>query len=206
MAEDKTTSHKYTDRIYIEAARFRVKNKDFFHLKNLYVTLHEWLIEEGWVKSSDTEFPEAYYLHRDTKDGSDIWIFWRPEKVPTGNTYYKYRLDIDWHMILMREAEVMHEGQKFKTNWGEVEIKIWAREELDFNKEWRKHWLLKNIHDIFRLRIFKKDVEAHKLELYREAYRFQEAIKTYMKLKTYMPEPELSEFYPPLGLGSAKAQ
>ncbi|MBD3310502.1 hypothetical protein GF351_04740 [Candidatus Woesearchaeota archaeon] len=205
MAAKGGSKHKYTDRIYIEAAQMRVKNRDFFHLKNLYITLHEWLCEEGWIPENgkDINFPEIYYLHRDhPKTGTEVWLFWRPEKEI--NSYYKYRLDIDWHCILIREAEVMHEGQKFKTNWGEVEIKIWAREELDYSWTWRNHWFLKHIHDLFRRRIFKTSTEVHKLELYREAYRFHEAIKTYLKLKTYLPEPELQEFFPQLGLGTPK--
>ena len=194
--------HTYTDRKFLEAATFRIKFKDYFHLKLLYIMMHEWLVDEKYATREDSDFPENFYMHRETqRSGTEKWIWWRLTKVPTDNTYYRYVLDLDFHVILLKEAEVMHKGTKFKTNWGEVEIKVWANLEGDYEHKWRDHPILKHFEELFRKRIFWADFQMHKNEFFREAYRFQEAIKTYLKLRTYLPEPELEEFYPPLGLG-----
>lgn len=182
----------------IVAAQFRIKHKDYFSMKGLYEILHEWFVDAGYATRTDSEFPETFYLHRDTtKSGQELWIWWRFEKFPNNvyNSFYKYQINLDYHLILLREAEIMYEGQKFKANWGEPEISVTATCVSDWQGTWQKHWFLKNFYTIFWKRIFKAEFEAHKNELYREAYRLQEAMKTYFKLKTYLPEPELHRFY-----------
>lgn len=192
-----------SDRILLPCAAYRVRHRDYFHLKNLYYMLHEWIVEEEWASGDDEKFPEKLYLQRDTqKSGSELWIWWRLEKEI--NNYFKYILNFDYHVILLRDAEIMSEGQKFKTNWGEVELMISAFVEIDHNKEWRNHPLLKYIHEIWQKRIYKKNIDMHVLLLYREAYRIQQLAKTYLKLKTYLPEPEGEQFWPAGGIGETK--
>ena len=196
--------HRFDDRVFLEATFTRVKHRGLFNMKELYTMIHEWLIQEEYATRTDSDFPEIYYLHRETQtSGDEAWIWWRLEKVPTNSTYYRYVLDIDFHLILMREAEVIHQGKKFKTNWGEVEIKIWGKLEGDYQHKWRKHPILKHFEELFRKRIFKSSFEMHKNEFYREIYRLQNAIKEYLKLRTYLPEPE-ETFFPPLGLGNVR--
>jgi len=195
-------THTYTDAKYLEATYFRVKYRDYFDMRQLYLTMHEWLVQEEYATREDYTFPETYYMHRETlQSGNEGWIWWRLRKVPNKNTYYRYTLDVDFHILMMRDAEIMHEGRKVKTNWGEVEVKIWAKLEGDYEKKWRKSPIMKHFEDLFRQRIFFKDFQMHKIEFYREAYRFQEFIKTYLKLRTYLPEVENEKFFAPLGHG-----
>jgi len=195
--------HSEDGRILVNAAKFNFRHRDYFNLKSFYIMLHEWLVEEGWATRKDDDFPETLYLQRETqKTGNELWIWWRLKKDVTD--YYRYLLNINYHVILLRSAEVMHQGVKFKTNWGEVELIVSADLELDFHRKWRTHPILKNFHELWIKRIYKKKVETEKLLLYREAYRLQEAAKTYCKMKTYLPEPETEEFWPTYGLGETK--
>jgi hypothetical protein len=135
-------------------------------------------------------------LHRFTQNsGQELWIWWRLEKTPTGNSFYQFHLDIDWHVILLKDAEVMFQGMKFKANSGEPEFKIYAKIIADYTKKWRKTPFLRQMILPFYKRIFKVSFEAHKKELFGELYRFKEAMKTYMQLRTYLPEPEGQKFY-----------
>ena len=93
----------------------------------------------------------------------------------------------------------MHEGVKFKTNWGEVEITILAKVIGDYNRSWQKSPIFSKILPLFWNRIFRKEILMHRKELYRDAYRLNNEIKEFLKLKTFMPEPE-TKFFPPLGL------
>jgi hypothetical protein len=195
--------HSADDRLLLDVANFKVRHRDYFHMKNLYIMLHEWLVEEGWVTREDENFPETLYLQRETqKSGNELWIWWRLVKSQT--QYYRWIMNIDYHIILMRDAEVMHQGQKFKTNWGEVELIFNAKIEVDYDKSWRNHPFLSYIHPLWMRRIYKKNLSEEKLQLHREAYRLQEAAKTYLKLKTYLPEPETEQFWPAYGLGEPK--
>ena len=190
MAEDTEITHEYSDKemlfaVPADAKGYQIKHKDFFNFKNLYIYMHEWLVNEEWVKASDADFPETFHLqHERQQSGHEIWIWWRiPKPI---NQYYKWQIDIDFHIILLKPTDVIHNGVKYKSNTGEVEIKIWAYLEADWQRKWRKHWLLKSIHPLFVKRIFKHNLDAHKRELYRETMRFTEAIKTFLKLGTYL--------------------
>ena len=200
-----TLRHRFAKEEYLPSAQFKIKYKDYIHLKNLYIMMHEWVVEEGYATRKDEDFKEEFYLQRETqKAGKEIWFWWRLEKHPQSSSYYAYWLDVDVRVILLKDVEVMHQGQKFKTNYGYPEIRIDAKVILDYHHTWRKHWLLKNFNKFFHQRIYHGEVRFHRLQLYRDAYRFSEAIKTFLKMRTFMPEPELQKFYSPLGMGDIK--
>ncbi|MFH1316778.1 MAG: hypothetical protein ABII01_04625 [Candidatus Woesearchaeota archaeon] len=170
-----------------------LKHKDYFNLKDLYVLMHEWLVQYGWCTRADEDFPEKFFLQKEAQQsGKELWIWWRLEKFPDGvyNTYYKYQLDIDVHVILLKDVEVVRNGVKFKAHHGEPEIKLNARVVVDYQNKWKNHWLLGSFYEVFRNRVFKVPFSMHRRELYREIYRFQEHMKTYFKLMTYLPEEE----------------
>jgi|TARA_Y100000031_G_C8070299_1_gene314811 hypothetical protein len=189
--------HKYENTDYMTVIEdTRLKHKDYFHMKNLYVIAHEWVIEEGFSKRLDHHFPEDFYQHRFTQEAKqEVWIWWRLEKTPTSNSFYRYVLDVDWHILHLGDTEVMFNGMKFKANEGEPEFKIYAKLVYDYDGVWKKHWLLKHFYLLFAKRIFLKDLLVHKREFHHDLYRFKEALKTYLKLRTYLPEPEGQKFY-----------
>lgn len=181
------------------AARFTLKHRDFFNMKALYEHLHEWVVENGYATRDDEMFCETLMLERIRQNiGKEVWIWWRLEKSPT--SFYKYLLNIDYHIVAMNEVEVMHEGKKFKSNKGECELQITATLICDPEGKWKKHWFLKGIRDIFIKRMFRNDLDLHQKELYRDAYKLQASVKEFLKLKTFFKEPEVTH-RPPLGLG-----
>ena len=96
---------------------------------------------------------------------------------------------------------MVHENKKYKINWGDCNVWVTSKLVLDYNKEWKKHWLLNHVDELFHKRIFKEELEEHRIELYRDTYRFVDAIKKFFKLKTWLPEEELQRFYPEKGIG-----
>lgn len=197
-AEEANQWHKH----FIQAARFRVKWKDIFNVKEFYRAIHEWLLEYEW---NDPEFNLDYYeslyfekigLFND----KELWVRWRPQRFPKGkNSYYKYHLDFDFHYLYLVPTEVVRDGKKFKKDIykGEVEVWITALIELDYNGQWSKHPFLRYFNKLMPERIWHKDlVEEHRRELYREAYILQNFIKQWFKLKRYLPYEEVELFYP----------
>ena len=205
MADETLKGHTYSGKLTIPAAKAKIRYHIYVHLKHLYLMMRDWLIEEGWmgeVARSDKDWPERYYLKRETPRGFESLIWWRFEKSPTpGNTYYSWHLDVSWHIIYERPAELMVQGKKFNTQEVNLEIQLESQLELDCSQRWRNSKLLAPFHDAFRLRMFKADMEKKKHMLFRETYRFQEAIKRFVGMKVYMPEPEGQEFWQPGGVG-----
>ena len=205
IGEPRLIGHPYTDRIVIPTVNTRVRFRQEFHMKTLYVLLHDWFIEEGWIDRKDADWPEHFYLTRDSSRGKEMWIWWRLKKVPEGNSYYRFDMDIFWHIMGAKDIEVMRNGKKFKTNYADLELVFQSYIEMDYKHEdgkgWRDSPLLKNFHDLFYKRIFKADIEKHKHDLYRDTYRIQEVTKQFLGMRTYMPEPEGQEFWQKFGFG-----
>ncbi|MGV8171182.1 MAG: hypothetical protein ACP5OA_00640 [Candidatus Woesearchaeota archaeon] len=189
----------------IKVASLTIQNEDTFHLKNLYKLIHDWLDEEGFKdiygeRGGDGN-PEIFYLERISGSGGrEHRIRWRALRTPLDSTYYRYFLKIDFLTINMKAMEVMHQGYKMKTDRGDITITIEAWLQLDYNNEWKDTSFLKSkfIQNLFRNRVYKEQIESHKVDLYKTTYRLQNTIKQYLKLKTLydMPKP----FHPEKGL------
>lgn len=171
----------------------RVKYKDVFHMKNFYRFIHEWVKEEGYLDEYESdEYIEKLNLDkRSNITGHEIWLWWRTEKKPAqASTYYKYHLWIDYHIVGLEEFEIMYEGKKFKTNRGEVELHLTGFMETDVGGRWKKHWFLRHFERLYYRRIMKKQWDMHRLELIRDTYRLQEAVKGFLELKRFITEKE----------------
>jgi hypothetical protein len=189
----------------ILVARMVVENEETFHLKNLYKLLYSWLDEEGFYDIYGDRVingnPETFYLERISGTASrEHRIRWRCTRNPNSSTYYRYYLKIDWVTLNMKSIEVMHQGYKMKTDRGDIIITIEAWLQLDYSEGWEKNSFLRStfIQRLFRNRIYKEQIESYKVDLYKTAYRLQNTIKQYLKLKTLyeMPKP----FHPEKGI------
>ena len=184
----------------ILATKFEIEHEDVFHLKNLYKLVHEWLVDEDFV-SVDTadDKCESLYLDR-TKPGGDKehWVWWRCIQVPRGNSYYRYYLKIDWQTLYMTKIEIMHKGQKFKTNKGDVILRIEAWLQLDYQEKWQKNPFLRIFDKWFRERFYLANIKKYRQDLYATAFRLHQTIKQYLELKA--PQDWGRPFHPARGV------
>ena len=183
------------------AAKFRIKYRDVFHLKQFYKTMYEWLRDKEW-KDLDENVPnhfETLYLERvDQYNNREYWIWWRLWKFPEehSNTFFRYRLNIDIHCVYIQDVEIMHEGKKIRCNKGEIEIKILSFLEFDYTGAWSKNKMLAYFRELLQAHILHHTIDDTKKRLYRETYFLQGAIKKYLQLKGFLPELELEQFHP----------
>ncbi len=199
MSEFKFEAPQEGDNYNILASYIEIENEETFHMKNLYKMIHDWLDEEGFKSIYEDTNPEIFYLERMLGTGTkEHRIWWRCLMSPRGSKYYRYFLKIDFMTLNMKSIEVMHQGHKMKTDRGDVIIKIWAYIQLDYKKEWRKNSFLMKFDKWFRERIYKAQIEAYKIDLYKTTYRLQNIIKQYLKLKTVYEVPK--PFHPEKGL------
>lgn len=188
------------DEYNILVSQLEIENEDTFHMKNLYKLIHDWLVEEGFstIFGGDDHY-ETFYLERLNANGAkEHRIWWRCLRTPQNSKYYRYYIKLDFMTINMKSIEVMHQGNKMKTDRGDCVIRIWAYLQLDYDKSWRKSPFMMRFDKLFRNRIYKAQVESYKIDLYKTSYRLQNIIKQYLKLKTLyeMPRP----FHPERGL------
>jgi hypothetical protein len=188
---------------------FRIKFKDVFSLKNLYIMMHEMLLEEKWLgfegvesneghEDLETLYSENVYQKGIHFGGKEIWVWWRARKQYEGrtSTYFTNVLDIDWHTATLQEREIVNQGQKMRVQWGELEISFKPRIISDLGHKWEHHWLMKHFKHVYEHRFMHAYLEKREKELWRDVYRIQSKVKAYLNLKTWMPTQE--PFHPKL--------
>ena len=184
--------------------QFQVKYRDVFSLRNLYIMLHELLLEEGWRGPDgdpdhadiETLYSENVYQKGIHVGGKELWFWWRASKFLEGkySSYLINKLDVDAHVVYLQSVEVVHQGKKITAQRGEIEIFFRARIESDYKGEWEKHKFLKYMKPIYEKRIIHAEIEKREKELWRDAYRIHAKIKQYLQLRTFVPVPE--PFFP----------
>ena len=185
----------------ILVAKFEIEYEETFHMKNLYKLIKEWLDVENFADEIDkpkTEFEHLYFERINMSGSKELYIWWRAVQVPKKNSYYRYVLKIDYQTLNMKSTEVMHQGLKFKTDKGDLIMRIDAWLQLDYQNTWKDHPILKHFDRWYRRRIYKNKIELLKVDLYKIAYRLNNTIKQYLRLKTSydMPKP----FHPEKGI------
>ena len=180
-------THNYLVTIYQEV----------FHLKSLYIAMHLWWREEGWIphngpweEKTNDEYEETLLYDNHSPGNKKLWVWWRLQK-PTGSSYYRYFMNVNFMMLGTRDVEVMHEGEKYKAQWGELTVSIKPWIEYDYQDKWAKHPILKHFNTFFQKRIFKEDMLKREELLLQDAYRLQGVIKNFLERKKFIPESEL---------------
>ncbi|MBI2108293.1 hypothetical protein HYT54_04145 [Candidatus Woesearchaeota archaeon] len=176
---------------------FRIKYSDVFSLRNLYIMMHELLLEEGWRgfdgdgdhADIETLYSENVYQKGIHRGGKEMWIWWRARKYWEGkySGYFRNQLEIDMHIVYSQDAEAVHQGKKIRVQKGEIEMFFRPKIESDYGAEkWEKHWLLKHVKSIYEHRIIHKEIDKREKELWRDAYKIHAKIKDYLNLRTFM--------------------
>ena len=184
----------------------RIKFKDVFSLKNLYVMMHEMLLEEGWFAeeglpagdpSKGHRYVENLYLENFYQKGlhaggKELWVYWRTYKKPEGkySGYFQFKLNIDFHGVYIQDREIVHQGKKITVQYGELELFMNAELITDYNEDWKDHWFLKHVQDIYEKRIIHSEIEKLEKVLWRDVYRMRDVVKRFLDLRVFEPTPE----------------
>ena len=175
----------------IRAYKFVIQNKQIFHLKNTYAYIYEWLMEEGFqginIDTLTGGNVEYYYQEaRPSPTTRELRAWWRlVMDPPGGSNFYRYRVNLDFFVFNISKADIMFQGKKAKADNAEMILTVDGILELDYQKKWMKHPILKNFYTFFTKRIFKEIREGHEEELRRKMMRFQEEGKRILNLQEF---------------------
>lgn len=186
-----------SDRLIKAVPKIRVKYKDVFDLKEFYIGLREWFKDRQWADEEDkNEHWESYYGERIDKSGSrEIWWWWRLFKNAPDSDYLKFYIDIDVHCLGITDTEVIINGNKLKVNKGEIDLYMEGLIEKTYEASFQKNWILREVKDVFTRRIYRKNLEQRRKELYKEMYELNNFVKQWFKLKRYLPYEESPDFF-----------
>ncbi len=189
--------HRYTGVDKKKISSVKVNYKDVFSLSYMYKLMREWLIDNGYADRDEDKFPEVFYLQKENPAfGKEIWARWRLKKEPDpAAKLWRFDLDVDIHVLGLKEVEVTHQNKRIKADKGEVEVEIAAYIVYDYEKAWEKATFLKPYAKFITDRLQKKKSVEFETKLGEESDRFRDAIKEYLQLPTYIPTKELGEFW-----------
>ncbi|MBI2045280.1 hypothetical protein HYT23_04445 [Candidatus Pacearchaeota archaeon] len=175
--------------------KLAVNYKDVLDLKYLYTLMHEWLVEEGYAPRDDSKFKEIFYYQKEDANAGNFYHWrWRLEKDPPETKLWKYELEIDTMVLSTKDVELAVKGKKVKAQKGEIEVSITGFLIPDPNGRFSRG-ILKKFRRFILKNFLRKHRDHYKSTLESEMKRFQEAIKSYLKLETYLPERETADFW-----------
>ena len=194
----------------ILAANFHLEYNDTFHAMGFYRLVYEWLKQKEWAdRQTGTagDNIETFYSEKTSMYGEkELMIWWRVYQWPgiqdfnaNSNSFFKYIMDIDFHIIFLKDTQIMERGKKVNTNWGNLQVNIWSWIEMDYKGEWSSHPMLKFLLNTFRLRIFYRDLIRYKYELYRHTFVLHSEMKRFLNLKGTLPQKAGVPFHPTIG-------
>ncbi|MBS3087994.1 hypothetical protein J4226_05355 [Candidatus Pacearchaeota archaeon] len=119
----------------------------YWDYNEVYTMLYNWLKDYGYNIS------ENAYKEKLSGGGKEIIIGWEASKKVTD--YFKYKIELDWHILGMKDAEVEIDGKKVKTNKGELEIVFKGTVVRDYESRWEDkpfHKFLRGVYENYVIR------------------------------------------------------
>jgi hypothetical protein len=161
-----------------------------FVMIEVYRNMLEQYKHHQYADGTTFKFLETYYhetRHSDPQQGRYYWIWWRGIRTEEGSSYYWKCLDVEFHGRFIKDVEIMNEGKKIKVQKGEIEILLNGYLKADPKDEWKNHWFLKHVDDLFWNRIWRKRRKDRKASVRSDTYKVQHFLKEFFSLATFTP-------------------
>ena len=170
--------HKDADKLII-VPELKIDWKGIFEFSDLYKKMKVWLYYEGYGDENDN-FIEDKYIERIRPFGKIVEARWYGEK-PI-NDYVSNFISVTFQGIALQDTEVAYEGRKIKMNKGQVILRIKGELILNRQGKFERDSFLKKVHD---RKIFRKNIDLYKEELYKKVTDFYTEIKAYLNLHQF---------------------
>ena len=153
----------------------KVKQTDIFDFKEMYNFLYKWLVDEGY------KVDEKVYSEKVTAGGKEIDIEWEAKKKVSD--YFRFVIKPKWKILGMTSVDVERDGKKIGMNKGQVEIKVGAILEKDYESRWENSAFLKFLRGVYDKYIIRARVEGYEKKIFGEADEFLAQMKSFLALE-----------------------
>jgi len=157
-----------------EVYKQKVKQTGYWNYKDLYNFCYNWLKDEGY------KLKEKEYIEKISPAGKEIILKWEASKKITD--YFKHVIEVDWHILFMKDAEVEQDGKKVSTNKGEVGITLKANLVRDYEERWEDKPFYKFLRGVYEKYIIRATKEEYEDDLEDKAKEFLKEIKAFLNL------------------------
>ncbi len=153
----------------------KVQDKAIFDFSELYSFCYKWLVDENY------DVTEGKYQEKVNPNGKEVEIEWEALKEITD--YFRFKISVNWRIIGLKDVEVEKDNAKIKLNKGNLEIKVKAVLEKDYESRWEKNAFFNFLRGIYDKYIIKSRIEHYEEKLFSEADEFLAEIKSFLSLE-----------------------
>ena len=158
-----------------EVLKEKMRHVGFFDFKELYNFCFEWLKEEGYNVIEDS------YLEKITDRGKEIKIKWTAKKKISD--YFRNKIELNWHILGLVDAEVERNGKKEKLNKGDLTVTFDAVIEKDYENKWEDNPSFKFLRSIYDKYIIKTTLDEYEDRLQGKTEEFIAEVKSFLVLE-----------------------
>ncbi len=158
-------------------AKIMIRYGGIFDFNGLYNLMVKWFKDRGYW------FHEKAYKHKvPSPKGAEQEISWMAEREVT--EYYKYVVNIYFHLWDIAEVEVERKGEKKRLTSARMEIIMNCSVEIDYEKRFTKTRFWRLVIDWYHKYVMRKEIEDIWLDtLYHRLYNLQNLVKEYLDME-----------------------
>lgn len=145
-----------------------------WNYEDVYNMLFNWIKDHGYALS------ENNYKEKLSSAGKEIIIGWEAKKKITD--YFLYQIELDWHILTMKDAEVEIDGKKTKTNKGELEIVFKGTIIKDYEKKWEDKPFYKFLRGVYEEYIIRKTIDEYEDDLEEQTKELITDLKAFLRI------------------------
>jgi len=152
----------------------KLKQKGMFNFSELYNFCFDWLKDNGYG------IKELEYIEKNSATGKEINIKWEAGKKVTD--YFKNVISVKWKILGMTDVEAEQNGQKIKTNKGEVGLEIEGVLYKDHEDGWEKQPFWKFMRGVYDKYVIRTTTEHYEDGVKDDAIELTSQIKSFLQL------------------------
>lgn len=152
----------------------KIKQTGIFDFKELYRYCYTWLVDEGYLLT------EKNYSEKITPNGKEVEIIWEARKKISD--YFRFVFKISWRVLGMVTVEVEENGKKIKMDKGQVEIKVDATLEKDYEHRWENNAFTKFLRGAYDKYIIRGRIDQYEGKIFMEADEFIAQAKSFLAI------------------------
>jgi len=157
-----------------EVYKQKVKQKGYLNYIDVYNLAYDWL------KDHNYKLKEKLYTEKLQPNGKEIILNWEAYKKVTD--YFKNVIQIKWHILGMKDAEIEINGKKVATNKGEVGMEFKAELHKDYEKRWEDKPIWKFLRSLYEKYIIRTTVDQYEDDVEDDAKEMIKDVKAFLQL------------------------
>lgn len=160
------------DRVYESKFKFT----GIFDFKQFYNFVYSWLRDYRYQI-----IEERTYSEKIKPEGKEIEIQWVAKRKISD--YFRFLLKINWLILGMTTVEVQKGDVKVKMNKGQIELKITAYLEKDYEHRWETSQVSKFMRGLYDRYVIRSRIENYEEKIMTEVDELVAQAKSYLAIE-----------------------